>query len=297
MPTKHAYLITAYDDFYTLGRLIRLVDDPRNDIYLHVDRKSLEFSEGIFRLDFPRVRLAPRRKVYWGDFTHVRSILELIKLAQRCGEYEYFHLLSGSDLPLHSQDYIHRFCQENVGKEFVAFHQLGSQVDWVKYAHYSSRYVKSNKAAVRFGEKVFRHASLTVQRSLRVDRLRRLEGSLHYGSDWFSITGKLANVLVQRESEIERVFKRAGIPSEFFVQTILWNSELQENVYGGGNRGSNMRLIDWERGRGSSPYVFRCEDYAALVNSEKLFARKFDSRVDKSVIDGVFEFVRLGGDA
>lgn len=291
MAPKHAYLITAYDDFYTLGRLIRLVDDPRNDIYLHVDKKSSTFSEKQFLSDLPRVRLAPRRRVYWGDYSQVRCILELVKFAQRCGDYEYFHLLSGSDLPLHSQDYIHEFFRQNRGMEFVAFHELVDQGDRLKYAYLTHRGIKSHSVWVRLAEKVLRHISLALQRSLGVDRRERLPGQLQYGSDWFSISDELARLLVQQEAEIEWLFKWAYIPSEFFVQTVLWNSQLRASVYGGGNRDSNMRLVDWGRGSGSSPYVFRSEDFAELIGSSKLFARKFDSRIDRDVIDQVFDAV------
>ena len=36
---KHAYLIIAHDNFYTLEKLIKSIDDSRNDIYIHIDKK------------------------------------------------------------------------------------------------------------------------------------------------------------------------------------------------------------------------------------------------------------------
>ena len=36
---KHAYLILVHNDFEILGQLIRAIDDERNDIYIHFDRK------------------------------------------------------------------------------------------------------------------------------------------------------------------------------------------------------------------------------------------------------------------
>ena len=45
---RHAYLITAYDDYYLLDCLIELLIDPRNDTYVHVDKKSTDFDEGKF---------------------------------------------------------------------------------------------------------------------------------------------------------------------------------------------------------------------------------------------------------
>lgn len=37
---KHAYLIIAHNNWKILERLLILLDDNRNDIYLHIDRKS-----------------------------------------------------------------------------------------------------------------------------------------------------------------------------------------------------------------------------------------------------------------
>jgi hypothetical protein len=34
---KHAYLIMAHKDFYTLEKLIRSIDNPQGDIFLHLD--------------------------------------------------------------------------------------------------------------------------------------------------------------------------------------------------------------------------------------------------------------------
>ncbi len=43
-----------------------------------------------------------------------------------------------------------------------------------------------------------------------------------------------------------------------------------------------MRLIDWNRG---SPYTFTMKEKAELLNSEYLFCRKFDEKVDLDIIN------------
>ena len=40
---KHAYLIMSHNDFYILEKLLRLLDDRRNDIYVHIDKKVKNF--------------------------------------------------------------------------------------------------------------------------------------------------------------------------------------------------------------------------------------------------------------
>ena len=40
---KHAYMIMAHDQFELLSILIKMLDDPRNDIFLHIDKKAKDF--------------------------------------------------------------------------------------------------------------------------------------------------------------------------------------------------------------------------------------------------------------
>ena len=71
-----------------------------------------------------------------------------------------------------------------------------------------------------------------------------------------------------------------------FFQTILQNSPFVSRRYFSGydDDRATMRLIDWERGNGSSPYVFLAEDYDRILQSGMLFARKFDERIDAEII-------------
>lgn len=47
-----------------------------------------------------------------------------------------------------------------------------------------------------------------------------------------------------------------------------------------------MRYIDWNRG---NPYVWKINDYKELINSEYLFARKFDYNIDRYIVDKISE--------
>lgn len=118
---RHAYLIAAHDNYYVLEQLMRLLDDPRNDIYLHVDAKARDFDPSRFgRLcRHSSATLLPRMKVYWGDYSQVESVLRMLTVAlNKNANYAYLHVLSGADLPLKSADHIHQFFAEHAGDEF-----------------------------------------------------------------------------------------------------------------------------------------------------------------------------------
>lgn len=50
MPSeRHAYLIMAHNNFYILEKLLILLDDPRNDIYIHIDKKVSKFDFAYYK--------------------------------------------------------------------------------------------------------------------------------------------------------------------------------------------------------------------------------------------------------
>ena len=79
---KHAYMIIAHNEFDLLEILVRLLDDPRNDIYIHIDAKVKDFDFKSFQAltQYSRLRFTPRRiSATWGDFSLVNTELLLLQ--------------------------------------------------------------------------------------------------------------------------------------------------------------------------------------------------------------------------
>ena len=49
MNDKHAYLIMAHNEFDILEKQLRLLDDYRNDIYIHIDKKVKQFNFNYYK--------------------------------------------------------------------------------------------------------------------------------------------------------------------------------------------------------------------------------------------------------
>ena len=59
----------------------------------------------------------------------IEAPISLLKAATTTDKYDYYHLISGVDMPLKSQEEIHRFFDENAGYEFVDFDDFeGSKI-------------------------------------------------------------------------------------------------------------------------------------------------------------------------
>ena len=284
---RHAYLIIAHDQFGQLAKLLHMLDDGRNDIYLHIDSKAGDFPEGKLRDAAGRagVFFTERTSVTWGSYSQINSELVLLKAALP-GRYDYYHLLSGADLPLKPQWEIHQFFDGNQGKEFVDFEGPVFRKEkevLLKYYYFFQEKVGGRSRWLDALDQL----SIGAQRLLGVNRLRRVQLTLQKGANWFSITHGLASYVVGQEPLIRRMFAHTKCCDEVFLQTLVWNSPFRDRLYDQSFAEpwkGFMRYIDWERG---APYTFRLCDFDELAGSPCMFARKFDSRVDEAVIDKI----------
>ena len=231
---KHAYMIIAHNEFELLEILVRLLDDPRNDIYIHIDAKVKNFDFAYFKqlVQKSKLEFTPRRlSVTWGHSSQVMTELLLLQTAVN-GEnsaepYAYFHLLSGVDLPIKSNDEIHAFFAENQGKEFVNFERntaSSSAVARLRYYHLFRK--KRNQT-----NKIFAQIVLRLQIALHVNRLRGKNLVIQKGTNWFSITRDSAKYILTKEAEIKKIFAYSYCADELLVQTLLINSPFKENLY------------------------------------------------------------------
>ena len=89
---KHAYLIMAHNNFSQLQTLISLLDDPMNDIYLHVDKKATTFCADRIKANHSNLILIDRIRVNWGGHSQIKCELNLLKASAK-NQYMYYHLL------------------------------------------------------------------------------------------------------------------------------------------------------------------------------------------------------------
>lgn len=200
---KHAFLVIAHKDDETLRTLLRTLDDPRNDIFIHMDAKNKRWDEentlasvseaGIFSI--------PRISVTWGGYSLIACELGLLSAAVAKGHYSYYHLLSGQDLPIKSQDKIHSFFDSCGGKEFVRFEnhnrdyrrRIGGSVIWNTFGKSKSQVL-------------LRKANGYLSRILQCFSKPAKDLELMKGDQWFSITDGLARSLSRTPFRYGRFF-------------------------------------------------------------------------------------------
>lgn len=286
---KHAFLIMAHGSLPILQQLIGMLDDERNDIFVHIDSKS-DMLDGGAELHTSKARLfmlQQRVDVRWGNLSQIKAEYALMEEALRHGPYAYYHLLSGQDLPIKSQDDIHAFFDAHQGKEFVGINH-GEEMEWDckrKMMRYwlLTRFTRTkckqiNEVTKRLNKYLSILLSLVLHRS---------KMNFAKGANWVSITQKCVEYVVSQKAFVLKRFNYTFCPDEFFLQTLVWNRpELKKALYSETDEYEGcMRLIDWKRG---NPYVWTMADKEEIAKSPRLFARKFDMQY-RDIIEWIRE--------
>lgn len=278
MKDRHAYLIMTHGNFEILKLQLEMLDDSRNDIYIHVDKKVKNFDFLFFRTYVKKAHIEFTKKrinVRWGGQTLVLAELLLFKEASTI-EHCYYHLISGVDIPLHSQDYIHNFFRED--RNYIICRKEEELNIW-DYQRLS-RFHFPSWIDVRILGRIN-----ILQEKFNVDRLKKYNFEFTRGYEWCSLTHEAVRYLISKEKFIVKITRRSSCADEVYKQLLLYNSEYKETIYKDENGDTDdLRLVDWKRKVQDSSHIFTSDDYDMIVNSKKLFARKFDEKTDINIV-------------
>ena len=78
---RHAYLIMCHNNFKILQMLLSAIDDDRNDIYVHVDKKAVDVPFEKIKKSVCRsnLTLVDRLDVNWGGFADFCRIIPAVR--------------------------------------------------------------------------------------------------------------------------------------------------------------------------------------------------------------------------
>lgn len=285
---KFAYLLMVHKWDETLKTLLKLLDDPRNDLFIHVDKKCKEFPFEIAKAvpKYSRCIFTERLRVTWGGYSQIAAELMLLKTACSHGSYDYYHFLSGQDLPLKTQEEIHSFFEQQQGHEFVQFYSKKfHEENRVQYFYPFQDICGRGDSLFTYPVRCVDKIAVQMQKVIHLSRNKNIK--FQKGANWFSITDSFARYVVDKESWIKKTFRFTRCADEVFLQTVLINSPYIDNLYWtefNSDMHAIMRLIIWE---GEGPHVFTIEDKDIIGNTDLLFGRKFDASKDKDIVEFV----------
>ena len=285
---KHAYMIMAHHRIDLLQLLINAIDDNRNDIIIHIDKKSNIRPEEL-HCCHSRIFFIDRIPVNWGGYSQVQCEYNLMKTAVSIGHHSYYHFLTGANFPLWNQDYIHDFFIKYNGYEFVGFDNDSDFSTRVKYYVPFSEHGKLNGIVGKmiFGIRCF---SKIVQDFIGIDRRKKIPYEIKKGCAYFSITEGLINEILSKEEEMKKILHQTVCCDEVFVQTIAYNSCYRNKIYNMESEWDGcVREFAWPSNiEGEHPGCnFTISDLNFLLESNRIFAMKFESPDGISVINAI----------
>lgn len=215
-----------------------------------------------------------------------------LSTAIEAGQYDYLHLISGVDLPLKSQNFIHNFFDGlPIGTNCVSI----ANPDHIKEifdrnCKYFHLFTDKLRCKNNIKRKICTFLRRTFVKFQRVCRFKRNWDSytIGKGTNWVSVSYDFAKYLVDNQKRIFRKFKGIPCVDEIYKQTMLLSSEFKDTRANFETVSNCVRRIDWTRGE---PYVWRMTDYEELSTCNELFARKFSSSIDKQIIDAIVDMV------
>lgn len=263
--------------------------------FVHIDRKSdlNEFTD----IKGKNVFFCEKRiPVHWAEFSGVRAVLLLIRQALAAPQkHDYFVLFSGSEYPLQSREYVHKFFEANRGAEFMSIVKMPSAAAGKPISRINTLRIQSDRPVYRYIVRVL--ARLGFARRDYRKHLGNLEP--YSGHTWWALTREACQYISDFEEgspQIAGFFENTFAPEETFFHTILGNSPFKSRMR------RNLIYEDWSALGGHPAMInekhiasFEAQERVTLDDAygfgEVLFARKFSDE-NLQMVDKLEEAMR-----
>lgn len=264
----HAWLIIAHNEFGILQRLVSLLDDAECDFYIHFDKK-LKATPAISVEKARLFVLSNRLDVRWGSVSQIKCELTLFEEANKNRSYDYYHIISGTTLPLKSLNELDSFFLACDGKSVLTgLCQDTPYQETLKVRRYSL-FLRNFTSPHRFLRTLSQFGwktAIAVQRLLHLEANR---GKVFYkASNWLSLREEAVQFMLRHQHEILKKYRWSFCGDEYFVPSELMASPLKDRIL------NSDTYLKREIARDKAA-TFHLREYASLAESNYLFARKF----------------------
>lgn len=274
-----AHLIMAHKNPTQLARLIKKLEHPEADFFIHIDKK-VDITAFLELGDNNHVKFINKRTlVNWGGYSTTNAILTSVKeILDLDKNYDFINLLSGQDYPIRSTQKIHDHLAKNIGKNFISYDE-GS----IWWTGAKKRYRKYHFTDFKF---IGKHVIEKIMNWFTPNRIFPLKMKLYGGEKgtWWTITSDCASYLcevVHKDEKLKRFLRMCWGSDEFLASTLIMNSAFKHNTIN-----NNFRYIFFPQNE-ARPRNLITEDFENLISSDMLFARKFDIDVESTILNRI----------
>ena len=273
---KIAILILAHKELSQIEYLIKQLQYPAFNIYLHLD-KNAKFTYEDIQGSFTKIE--KNYSCSWGGYNIVKATFSLLKKSFKDGN-DYFILISGQDFPVQSNKKIHDFFTKNSGKSFINIIpkeeiQVEPLVDYNNFLQRFSLVHIPKRPPINFFEKaIFSLKSRIRNAQKKYPSLRcSIPSNFYAGENWFNLhRDEVANLLAEyKKSTMLRLRFSLGLSMEEVLPHTLLNRNLLTEKW----VNDSLRFTIWKP-KTSHPECLSFENLNEAISSNELFARKFD---------------------
>ena len=267
---RHAYLIITHNEFEVLQRLVSALDDERNDIYIHFDKKV----KALPKISVSRSKLfilKNRIDVRWGTVRQIECEYTLWEEALKIGQYDYYHMISGVHYPLKRIEEIDNFFSGMNGQSvLMPIEESCEYQETLKLKRYNLflKHYQSHNRYLKAASQFLWKSAIAVQRILSI--YTNKSEAFHKSANWCSLNDECVKYLIENKSHILKKYRWSLCGDEYFVPSELLQSRLKGMIT------ESDKLLHHKIGRANAD-TFTIADYDELIGSECLFARKFKS--------------------
>lgn len=268
---RHAWLIIAHNEFNILQRLVSALDASDCTFFIHIDKKvkrmpaiHAEHGEVIF--------LTNRVDVRWGSVSQIQCEFALMKAATAAGYFDYYHIVSGTTLPLKSWEVINNYFIQHAGSCILTgLCKSTEKQETLKLRRYNLflKHYSSQNSFIKLISQWMWKVSISIQQLFGIEKNR---GEVYFkASNWLSLTHKATRHLLSIENDILKKYRYSFCGDEYFVPSELSSSILKDSIL----NDEHYLLHYIERSNAST---FHLSEYDTLCKTDYLFARKFTTK-------------------
>ncbi|WP_143960710.1 beta-1,6-N-acetylglucosaminyltransferase [Litoribacter populi] len=286
------YLILAHRYPEQLIKLVDRLNMDHTHFLIHWDKKvgnnDFSFLESTF-LKYGNVEFIKRYTCHWAGFGIVEASYEGLKLVvEKNIPCDYLCLMSGQDYPIKSNEYILNFFERHNGKSFINYNLLPHPT-WRDhnggYDRLTNWYFVTKSQQYGFPNKLFRsrpRLSHLIKNTIgKLFPNRKFpSGFIPYGGAQFWALNikhvKYIYEAIYGNPDFYKFFRYVMVADEFMFQTIMGNYPNQEELVN-----TTLHFLEWDR----VGAILNYGDKENILNTDHLFARKFDFNVDPSIME------------
>ena len=291
------YLILAHNNFDQLEMLVNKIKTNNSKIHIHIDKKVKDFPR--FKdVEYIEDRQDIRR---WWNMILKAELTGIFQIHKHMKEWDHVAILSWVCFPIKKVDYIEEYISSLKDKSSFDYYQAPEYVKrWITdYWFYDidfhiPSYVNNLmiKIISRF-KKIDPNIKLSVINFLLSKIVSFILPKRKYIADnymikkwsaWVVLSYKHIKYLIEffkteKWKKVLKCFNNTNIPDETFFQTVLLDLVGENEI---NNR--CLWFMIWEKWA-SCPICLTSDNLDEIRKSDKLFARKFDIRRDRRVLE------------